>query len=371
MMGGGSAGHLFPSVAVAQRLQLTGDCEVLFIGAQGRLDAKILADHNLQHELIPAAPFPYGMSLKTIPALFALWRSVGLCKGILERFRPDVVFGAGGFVSVAGVLAAARTGIPRVCHVSDAQPDRANRLLARWATRITAHYPVAAQQFGPAKTVVTGQPVRREFLETTRDQARAALGLPADAFVLTVAGGSQGARTLNYATLGALRPLLADPRVHVIHLTGALDHPDILSGASEAIGPEPRYRCMEFCERPWEVYAATDLCLTRGGAGSLAELAVMGVPMIAVPYPFAAAHQRLNAAPLADSGAAVVVENADLTADSLVATVTGLRGDPGRLARMSAAARAASHPQAAEQIAGVLRDAARTHTRLTSHSRVG
>lgn len=354
-MGGGTAGHLFPSVAVAQRLVEILDAEVLFIGAEGRLDGRILAQQGMAHRLIPARPFPYSISLDSLRALWALWRSIARCRGILREFRPDVVFGAGGYVSVAGVIAASRLGIPSVCHASDAHPDRANRLLSRWATRITTHFDIAAASFPSAKTTVVGQPVRREFLQITRAQARAALNIPPEAFVLMVSGGSQGARTLNYATAGALGNILGDPATHVIHFTGALDRDEVLQRTAQVVGRD-RYHCLEFCEKPWEALAAADLCLTRGGASSLAEAAVLGTPMIIVPYPYAAAHQKLNAAPLEQSGAAIVIDNADLTPERLSLEVERLRSAPATLGGMSQAARGSSRPSAAEDIAHIIRD---------------
>lgn len=354
LMGGGTAGHLFPSVAVAQRLIADHGAEALFIGAQGRLDGLILQAQGLPHELIPARPFPYGLSARTLPALAALWRSMRRCMAILRAFEPDVVFGAGGYVSVAGVLAAVRLRVPAVCHVSDAQPDRANVFLARRATAITCNFADAARTFPGRKALVTGQPVRAEFLRATRAQGRAACGIPPDAFTLLVAGGSQGARTLNYATLDALPALLEAPDLHVIHLTGSLDLEDIRRLAQERVGNEPRYRPLSFHDQPWLSIAAADLCLTRAGAGSLAEFAVMGRPMLIVPYPHAAGHQKLNAQPLVEAGAAVIVDNADLTGRWLTERVREIRADPARLESMSQAARTSARPDAAERIAGLL-----------------
>jgi UDP-N-acetylglucosamine--N-acetylmuramyl-(pentapeptide) pyrophosphoryl-undecaprenol N-acetylglucosamine transferase len=354
LLGGGTAGHLFPSVAVAQRLLEHEDTQVLFIGAEGRLDAQILTQQGFPHELIPAHPFPYGLSAQALRAGWALLRGFRRCRRVLRRFRPGVVFGSGGYVSAAGILAAASLGIPRVCHASDALPDRANRLLAPWATRITTHYQAAAARFPPGRVTVTGQPVRREFLTASREEARQALGIPPEAFVFLVAGGSQGARSLNYATLGALPTLLEDPDTHVVHLTGARDYEDVMIAARDAVGENPRYQAHAFHAEPWVTAAAADLGLTRGGASSLAEWGVCGLPMIVAPYPYAAAHQQANAAPLVEAGAAVLVPDAELTADWLTARVLTLRGDTAALDRMAEAARQASHPTAAEDIAAIV-----------------
>lgn len=352
-MGGGTAGHLFPSVAVAQRLVEDLGADVLFIGAAGRLDGRILSEQGMAFELIPARPFPYGVSLKAVRAVWALYRSMHRCRRILRDFRPDVVFGSGGYVSVAGVIAASQLGIPSVCHVSDAHPDRANRLLAHRATRITTHFEIAAASFPPEKTTVVGQPVRKAFTNITREDARSALGIPGDAFVLLVSGGSQGARTLNYATAGALGNILEDPGTHVVHFTGALDRDEVQARTAGVVGRE-RYHSQEFCETPWVPIAAADVCLTRGGASSLAEVSLLGVPMIIVPYPYAAAHQKLNAAPFEEAGAALVIDNADLTADRLALEVERLRSAPETLRAMSAAARSLSRPDAADKIAAII-----------------
>lgn len=358
LLGGGTAGHLFPSVAVAQRLLERPDTEVLFIGAEGKLDAAILAEHGYPHELIPAHPFPYGLSLSSLRAGWALLRGFRRCRAILGRYRPDVVFGSGGYVSAAGILAAASLGIPRVCHASDALPDRANRMLAPVASRITTHYEAAARRFPAAKTLVTGQPVRREFLETTREQARQALDLPPEAFVFLVAGGSQGARSLNAATLLALPRLLEDPAVHVVHLTGARDYDDVVLGARQAIGENPRYQAHAFHAQPWITAAAADLGLTRGGASSLAEWGVCGLPMIVVPYPYAAAHQEANVEPLLAARAVIRVADADLSAEWLLDQLYSLRMDPESLPRMARAAQDVSRPGAALEIADIIAQAA-------------
>ncbi len=353
-MGGGTAGHLFPSVAVAQRLVDDNATDVLFIGAEGRLDGKILSEQDLPHQLIPAQPFPYGLSLKVVPAFWALWRSKGRCTRILREFKPDVVFGAGGYVSVAGVLAATRLRIPTVCHASDALPDRANRMLARWATRITTHYEDAAASFPPEKTTVVGQPVRREFAQASREDSRAQLGIPPDAFVLLMSGGSQGARTLNYSLLDALPALMAGPDMHIIHLCGGLDHDEVRERSRSVLGEDPRYQCHAFHEEPWLPISAADLSVTRGGASSLAETAAMGVPSIIVPYPYAAAHQSMNAQPLVKAGAAILVDNADVNGKWLSEQVLALKADRGRRDAMSQAARQVAKPNAARDIAGII-----------------
>jgi len=354
LLGGGSAGHLFPSVAVAQRLVGELGAEVLFIGAEGKLDSRILQQQGLPHRLIEARPFPYGVSLDAVKAAGAAIRSARSCLRISREFGADAMFSAGGYLGAAGTLAAAWSGLPIVCHASDALPDRANRLLAPWGSRITVNYSAAARYFPAAKTVVTGQPIRREFFETTREQARSSLGIPPEAFVLLVVGGSQGARTLNHGTTGALSRLLSDESTYVVHLTGAAEHEDTLARAREQIGDSPRYIAQAFSEDPWVTTSVADLCLTRGGASGLAETAAKGVPMIVVPYPHAAGHQRLNIPVLVDAGAAIPVEDAELTPDRLAHTVAELRGDRGRLGEMSRNALGATNPRAAEDIAQIL-----------------
>ncbi len=360
MAGGGTAGHLFPCVAVAEELaDLEPGCTIRYVGARGRIDEQILRERNLPHDLISARPLPYRPSLEAVTGLAALARAAGQARAILRAFRPHVVFSTGGYVGASVGIATRVARIPLVLHVADLQPDRGNRLLARWAGAITAVAPEAARALGRRATV-TGNPIRRELAQATREQGIRELALAPDAPTIIVTGGSQGARRLNTAVISALPVLLDELGAQIVHLCGALDFEALRAEVARHFGTTPsRYHLLEHLPNPGPALAAADLAITRAGAGSLAEICLHGVPMIVVPYPFAGGHQRLNAQPLADADAAVIVDDAQFTGERLIALVRDLLGDPERLGAMAAAARAHAHPDAARRVAQVLIDTAR------------
>lgn len=348
--GGGTAGHLYPALAVAQRfLRRAPEAEALFLAARRPLDQELMAQHGLHHRLLSATGMPYGFSLQTAGSLARLAQGAWQAWCAYASWRPAVVFGAGGYVSAAAVPPAAWRQIPVVIHVSDAQPDRTNLALARYARTITVAFEAAARHFPAHKTVVTGQPVRDEILATNRDAARCELGYGADDFVLLVTGGSQGARSLNQALVSAL-PALARAEIRVYHLTGHLDYDGVIA-ATRDLQVNDWYRAGPYEARMELALAAADLVVMRAGSSSLAEAAAWGLPMVLVPYPHAGGHQRHNALPLASSGAALLVEDSELTGEWLAGTVRELARDTARRATMSLAARAWGSREAADRIA--------------------
>lgn len=353
MAGGGTAGHLFPCVAVAEELQVAEpDAEVLFIGARGRIDAELLAARDLPHDLIDAKPMPYGLSAAAVSGAVGLVRGVLQTGQIIRGFRPDVMFNTGGYVGAAAGVAARRAGVPLVLHVSDVLPDRSNRLLARWADAITCVSPSAADVFGEL-AVVTGHPIRREVADATAGEGVRELGLAADLPTLLVTGGSQGARRLNMAVIGALPELLDDVGMQIVHLSGALDY-EHLRREAQRLGAPERYHLIEHLPNAGLGLAAADLVVTRAGAASLAETCLHGVPMIVVPYPHAGGHQRLNAEPLEEEGAAVIVEDEEFTSQRLLTLVREILPDEERRREMADAALAAASPGAAADVADIV-----------------
>lgn len=355
--GGGSAGHLFPALAVAQRfLQAAPEAVAYFLAAQRPLDRQLMAQLGLSHRLLAATGFPYGLSPKLISSVARMALGSLQAYNACGRWRPEVIFGSGGYISAAAIPPATLRHIPAVIHASDALPDRSNRHLARYAQVITVAFAEAAEHFPADKVVVTGQPVREEILNTDRATARRELGYAPEDFVLLVTGGSQGARRLNEAVVAAL-PQLAQQEVRVLHLTGSVDFAQVRQATSGGVGG-PGYTCREFESRMGLALAAADLVLMRAGSSSLAEAAAWRLPMLLVPLPAAGGHQRHNALPLVKSGAALLLENEALSGDLLADTVLELRGDESQRQTMSLAAEAWGARGAAERIAALVIKAA-------------
>ncbi len=276
------------------------------------------------------------------------------CAALIREFRPDAVFVTGGYVAAPVAWAAWRAGLPLLIYLPDLEPGLEIRATSRLATKVAVSFPEVAAYF-PGKAEITGYPVRAELWGADRAAACAALGLDARLPVLLVFGGSRGARSINRALQGALPALL--PRCEVIHITGELDWPEVSAATRTSDLDEDwkaHYHVYPYLHTEMtQALAAANLVVARAGASVLGEFPALGLPAILSPYPYAGQHQYINAAYLADRGAAVIVEDAALSAD-LGSTILGLLDDPDRLAAMRAASRKLAQPDAADRIARLL-----------------
>lgn len=351
--GGGTAGHLSPPLAILQSfVRQAEQAEVLFFAAQKTLDREVLERYGLRHHLLSASGMPYGLSWRTLIGLLRLARGSYEAFGALREFAPQVLLGCGGYITAATVPAARLVGVPVVLHVSDALPDRASLKLASQARQITVAFEAAVAHFPADRTVLTGQPVRQEILQADRTAARATLGLAEGEVMMLVTGGSQGAHTLNHAVSGAL-PALAAAGIKIVHLTGQREYEQVRAGLPPGDFGD-RYEGRAFASEMGPLLAAADLVVMRAGASSVAEAAALGLPMILVPYPHAGGHQRHNAVPLAERGAAVLINDEEFTPDCLAALGRELAADPDRRQAMAEAARRWGSREAADRIAALM-----------------
>lgn len=352
--GGGTAGHVFPGIALAERLAAEPGVEVTFAGTSTGQEARLVPAAGFAFETVEARPLPRGLSTGTLAAPLVAVRSIAACRSLVER--ADVVVGMGGYVSVPVGLAAVRGDRPLVLHEQNAVPGLANRALARFASAACVAFAEAGTRLPRrARVVVTGNPVRSRVLEAARDRERLAagayaeLGLEPGVRTLVVFGGSQGALRLNTAAAQAIPMLLAGRAdLQVLLLTGPL-HERV---ALEALGSLERVRALGFLERMELAYAVADLVVARAGATTCAEVSVCGIPAVLVPYPHATGrHQEANARALERAGGAVVVPDAALTPERLAALVLELLADPAGLSAMAQGMRSWARPDAAEAVA--------------------
>jgi len=286
-------------------------------------------------------------ALKLLRAFVEIWR-------YMRSEHPDALLTTGGYISAPLTLAAWLQRIPILVYLPDIEPARSFRLAGRFATRIATTVE-ASRTFLPAeKVIVTGYPLRKELMHWERSTARRALSLPDEGPVLLVFGGSRGARSINRAVLAHLSELLA--LAHVVHISGQLDWPEV-SAAAEALKEQESRRYHSFpylySKEMGAALASADLVLSRAGASTLGEFPYFGLPAILVPYPYAWHYQRVNAQWLAERGAALLVEDADLP-QVLMATVQALLQDKERLSQMAGAAQALACPDAASKLAEIL-----------------
>jgi UDP-N-acetylglucosamine--N-acetylmuramyl-(pentapeptide) pyrophosphoryl-undecaprenol N-acetylglucosamine transferase len=333
-----------PALALAEALAERG-ASVSFIGVRGRAGAGLVARAGHPEDTLALRGLERRLTLRNLVALGQAIAALPRAAAILSRRRAQAVVGAGGYVGGPVAVAAWLTRRPLLLMEADSHLGVANRLAAPLARRVTLAFPLPGRDGG--RYLVTGRPVGRGVVSATREAGRRAFGIPPDATVVLVAGGSQGSRTLNVAAVDAFGD---GPPVDVIHIAGA-GQLEETRARLEARSAGERYRLFPFLDDFPLAVAAADLVVARAG-GSLFELAAIGRPAILVPYPHATGdHQAKNARWLADRGGAVVLSDAACTGPALRELVDSLLADPARLAAMAAASRAAGRPDAARVVA--------------------
>jgi UDP-N-acetylglucosamine--N-acetylmuramyl-(pentapeptide) pyrophosphoryl-undecaprenol N-acetylglucosamine transferase len=342
--GGGTGGHLFPGITIANEwLRRNPENSVLFVGTDREFEKKIIAEAGFAHASIAAAGIKGLSLLKKFRALVCIPKGIGQAAGILNRFRPHVVLGVGGYSSGPVALAAWLRRTPVVLHEQNLLPGITNRLLARIARRIYLSFSQTLLPRGKAMTILTGNPVREEFLSGGIKEDR-----PDKPFTILVSGGSQGAHGINTAVCAALACLKNPADLFFIHQTGTADRQAVETAYTrQGIQCNVQPFFFDMASR----YHAADLVICRAGATTVAEIAAVGKGVIFIPFPFATDnHQVLNARTLADEGAALMVEEKDLTGEILAKWIDHYFENPRELARMAALAAAKGNPDAAETI---------------------
>ena len=348
LAGGGTGGHLFPAIAIAEQLlREDAAAAVRFVGTAQGLEARLLPRLGLQLDLINmVGVVGRGLRglLQGVPRLIS---SFAQSKQILRAFGPDIVVGVGGYASFPVLLAAATKGIPCVLHEQNAHPGLSNRILARVARRICTSIPGSEKGLPPQKVVLTGNPLRQGVLDISAE-------LPEQGCLL-VFGGSRGARAINQLMVDAMPQLRAKGfKARVLHQTGEADEAWVKEAYAAAEVADVEVR--PFIENMAEAYAEARLVVCRAGATTIAELCACGRPAVMIPFPFAAAdHQTANAAAMAQQGAAMMLPQKSLDAEGLVTELGALWHDPERLARMASAAAALGQKDAAAQVLQVCR----------------
>jgi len=360
LVGGGTAGHVLPALATARALgQLDPSLQIAFAGRPGSLEERLVvaAGHRIHH--VDAVALPRRISLDLFRVAPRLNRALRRARDLLSEQSVRLVVSFGGYVALP-VSLAARGRIPLLLHEQNSRPGLANRIASRYADVVAVTFAESSAGFSSGTQVhVTGNPVQEHLRELDRVErrlgARARLGLDGQRGTLLVFGGSQGAASINDGLAGAAAAWRA-LGLQIVHVTGHGGH-DAALAAWQAGGVDPAaegssVRIVPFLDDMADAYAAADIVVARAGATTIAELAVLGLPSVLVPYPHATAdHQRGNAAALVAAGAAVLLDDADLTPTSLVDAVTSIMQDAGRMGRMSLAARSWARPHAAEALA--------------------
>ncbi|MBI9084801.1 MAG: undecaprenyldiphospho-muramoylpentapeptide beta-N-acetylglucosaminyltransferase [Desulfobacterales bacterium] len=348
VVAGGTGGHLFPGIAIAQALiGRFPDCRVLFIGTDRPFEAEAVADAGFDHRAIRAAGLKGRGLARQAGALAIVPQGVAQAVGLLGDFAPHLVLGMGGYSAGAVGLAAWLLGIPRALHEQNRLPGLTNRLLGRIADRVYLSFEQSQAFFRPDRTRLTGNPVRPELLAVATDSASRAGKNRTPPFALLVFGGSQGAHRINMAVVAALSEIKADG-IAIVHQTGDRDEA-MVRKAYAAAGVVARVA--PFFKDMAALYHQADLVICRAGATTVAEITAMGKAALFVPFPFAADdHQTANARTLVEAGAGDMIAERDLTGTILAQRIDHYRKDPAALWRMAKKAKALGRPEAAETI---------------------
>lgn len=350
--GGGTGGHVFPALALAEALQRGGASETLFVGAKGGLEEQLVPGRGYRLELLRSAKLRGVGPRSRVAALGRLPLATLRAASLVRGFRPHVVVGVGGYASAPVVLAAAVLRVPVVLLEQNAIPGTVNRTLARLAHTVVTAFDQAERHLPPGRALRLGNPVRAEIVaELRRPRSAGQDAAP----TLLVLGGSQGARAVNELMVAAAPRLArALPALQIHHQTGAADHAWVeaaYGAASVAARVEP------FIDEMGVAYRAATLVVGRSGATTLAELCAAGTPALLIPYPHAADdHQAANAEELVQDGAAVMQRQSALDGESLAGMLSQLLRDPRRLEQMSRAMERRGRPEAAGAIAAMLRE---------------
>jgi len=356
--GGGTGGHLYPALAIADALRgARPDVRVVFVGARRGLEATILPQRGEEHLLLPVHGIDRGRPLSSWRAFTGLAFALVRVGRLFATLRPEVVVVTGGYAGAAAGIAAGVMGIPLVLQEQNSVPGAVTRLLTRFAERVHLAYPEAIERLplGRARCVVSGNPVRARS-EKGRSEARGAFAVPEGALLTFVSGGSQGSLALNRGVAsfveGVERGDVSRPSLlHLLWATGRA-HFDGVEGALAAVGAPDWVHALPYVEDMPTALAAADVALSRAGAMTIAEFLNQGLPAILVPLPTSAGnHQLLNARALEAAGAARVLPEAELSAERIAEELATVAANPGRLEAMRARALERAHPNATNEIA--------------------
>ena len=340
--GGGTGGHLFPALAVARAYRAEEPHgAVLIVGRAGGPEERLVPEAGFDLETVRIRGLDRDALWKNLalPALVPI--ALGAALRIVDRFRPDVVLGMGGYVMAPAIAAARLRRIPYVLHEKDVRPGLATRFFARRAAAVCTTLPGTEERLPGVRVLMTGVPLREGFNARTPD-------VPPRRLLIT--GGSQGARRINEAVWSALDELCAKYE-EVIHVAGQQGIHGIQSHA------RAHYTGLPFVEDMPALMGRADLLVSRAGVGTIAEAALVGLPMVLIPGTFGGGHQEENAAAMVAAGAAVRIADAELTGESLTRTIASLDAD--RLRAMAQASAATARRDAAQRVLGVLHEVAK------------
>lgn len=320
---GGTGGHLFPALSVAQALRADGH-EIFFLGSF-RTGRQWIKQEGFTVEDLPARGVMGNGVLKTIVSVWFMLKACVLAFKHLRKYAPDVVLGFGGYGAFPVVWASLLGRYPSMIHEQNVVPGRANAFLAKFVKRVAISFPESKKYFNAKKTVLTGCPVRMNFLKSTRDDILEKFSLKNSYKTIFVFGGSQGSQRINDTFFEAMMSFDDSAEVQVVHVTGKKAYSSMKEKYAQTNLPVAIF---DFLDVMHEAYQIADLVISRAGAATVTEIAQEGIPSILIPYPYAGGHQKENAQILSRVNMAMIIEEKELTSKSLKDAIRTMLANP-------------------------------------------
>jgi UDP-N-acetylglucosamine--N-acetylmuramyl-(pentapeptide) pyrophosphoryl-undecaprenol N-acetylglucosamine transferase len=356
LAGGGTAGHCNPALAIASTIkEKNPDAKILFMGNKGKIEETLVQKAGFDFKAIRIQGFRRSLSPDNIKTVWLYLKAKRDCKKIIKEFKPDLVIGTGGYVSGPVVAAAQNMGIPTCIHEQNAYPGVTSKMLSKKADIVFISFPGSEQYFGRVKNMIlTGNPLRSEVLTTSREEARAKLGIPQDAFYLLSFAGSLGAMAINQAMVDFIAKNNKNKDFYHVHATGERGWdwmPEALKGEGFDVRQKGNISVQPYLyDMPLHL-AAADAVISRSGAITLGELTALGKPAILIPSPNVTHnHQYYNARSLSDRGGALLLEEKDLSAGKLYEMILDLKQNPEKCEELRKHALELALPDASERI---------------------
>ncbi|MBM7647217.1 UDP-N-acetylglucosamine--N-acetylmuramyl-(pentapeptide) pyrophosphoryl-undecaprenol N-acetylglucosamine transferase [Bacillus ectoiniformans] len=352
--GGGTGGHIYPALALIRTIkEKHPETSFLYIGTEKGLESKLVTRENIPFRSIEITGFKRSVSFENVKTVMRFLKGVQDCKKMLKEFKPDVVIGTGGYVCGPVVYAAAKLGIPSIVHEQNSVPGLTNKFLSKYVDKVAICFDSAKEFFPSGKVVLTGNPRASEVINARPAGQLKAHGLEEDKKTVLIFGGSRGARPINDAVVKAI-PALAKRDYQVLYVTGDVHYDKVLEEI-KAAGAPSNVAITPFIHNMPEVLAESDLVVSRAGATTLAELTALGLPSILVPSPYVTNnHQEKNALSLTSRGAAFLLKEQELTADSFISQLDRILMDESELENMKQAAADLGIKDASERLYSVM-----------------
>ncbi len=362
LSGGGTAGHINPALALAEELTKRGH-EIVFAGTPDGLESRLVPEAGYEYKGFEAEGFDRAKVSSLIKSTRKIMRSTAEVTKWLMQVKPYGVVAFGGYVCLPVARAAKASNVPVVIHEQNSVMGMANKYLSSQAHAIALTYPEAGADVKYQELItVTGNPVRSDFFEATRGEGRAMLGIPDNAIVVLVFGGSLGARHLNEAVVALKDEIMQLPNVYIVHITGPKEYDSVVESLNLTEEEAKRWIVMGYQDKMAETMAAADAVVSRAGATSLAEISARRIPALLVPYPHATAdHQTRNAEAYVDRGAAYIVDDENLDTNEFKLRFFSLIVEPEVRAAMREAAATFETENAAVKLADLVIETIREH----------